>query len=69
LGVREEVKPGGGSVPVWGVLDIAEARAALEARQVRFDGDTVEIPNMVKLATFFDPDGNAMMLVESLPKA
>lgn len=68
LGVREEVQSGGGAVPVWGVHDIAEARAALEAKQVRFDGETTEIPKMVKLATFYDPDGNAMMLVESLAK-
>ena len=68
LGVREEVKPSGGCVPVWGVKDIAAARGALEDQKVRFDGDTMEIPGMVKLATFFDPDGNAMMLVESLQK-
>ncbi len=66
LGTREEVQQGGGCVPVWGVLDIAAARAELEGKGVRFDGDTQEIPEMVKLATFFDPDGNAMMLVERL---
>ncbi|MBC8366461.1 VOC family protein [bacterium] len=66
LGVREEVQQGGGCVPVWGVKDIAAARSELESKAVRFDGDTSEIPEMVKLATFFDPDGNAMMLVESL---
>jgi hypothetical protein len=33
---------------------------------VRFDGPTREYPGMVKLATFFDPDGNTLMLYESL---
>ena len=53
-------------MPVWGVVDIAQARAALEEKQVRFDGDTIEIAGMVKLATFYDPDGNAWMLAQSL---
>jgi hypothetical protein len=33
---------------------------------VKFDGPTQEIPGMVKLATFFDPDGNAMMFFQDL---
>ncbi len=66
LGQREQVAQGGGCVPVWGVKDIAAARATLEAAGVRFDGPTREIPGMVMLATFYDPDGNAMMFVQSL---
>jgi len=66
LGQRESLKQGGGCVPVWGVRDIAAARSGLEAAGVRFDGPTQEIPGLVKLATFYDPDGNAMMLAESL---
>jgi predicted enzyme related to lactoylglutathione lyase len=66
LGQSEESKPKGGCVPVWGVPDIDQARAALEAHQVRFDGDTRTIPDMVRLATFYDPDGNAWMLAQSL---
>jgi len=31
---------------------------------VKFDGDTITIEGMVKIATFYDPDGNAMMLAE-----
>jgi len=34
--------------------------------QFEFDGDTIEIPELVKLATFFDPDGNSLMLYQSL---
>ncbi len=58
----------GGPVPTWGVKDIEVARKRLESMDVRFDGKTREIPGMVKLATFFDPDGNAMMLYQSLMK-
>ena len=50
----------------WGVKDIESARKSLEADDVRFDGPTQEIPGMVKLATFYDPDGNTYMLYESL---
>ncbi len=63
---RDEVGGDGGSTPVLGVADIDAARAELEAKGVRFDGDTVEIPGMVKLATFFDPDGNRYMFAQSL---
>ncbi len=53
----------------WGVKNIDKARALLEAKHVRFDGPTQEIPGMVKLATFFDPDGNPMMFFQDLQKA
>jgi catechol 2,3-dioxygenase-like lactoylglutathione lyase family enzyme len=66
LGQNEEVDGRGGTTPVFGVADIEEARADLEAKGVKFDGDTVEIPGLVKLATFFDPDGNSYMLSQSL---
>ena len=56
----------GGATPVFGVADIAAARAELEGKGVRFQGDTVELPGMVKLATFVDLDGNAYMLAQSL---
>ncbi len=55
-----------GPVPTFGVRDIEHARKQLESNGVRFDGETVEIPDMVKLATFFDPDGNSLMFYEDL---
>ncbi len=61
----EQVKVGG-PTPTFGVKDIDQARSQLEGKGVRFDGDTIEIPQMVKLATFFDPDGNSLMFFESL---
>ena len=67
LGVSqvENVKVGG-PTPTFGVSDIASARSTLESQGVRFDGDTMVIPDMVKLATFFDPDDNALMIFEAL---
>jgi catechol 2,3-dioxygenase-like lactoylglutathione lyase family enzyme len=64
LSQSEELKHGG-TVPTFGVKDIAAARAHLESLGTKFDGETYEIDGMVKLATFFDPDGNAWMLAES----
>jgi catechol 2,3-dioxygenase-like lactoylglutathione lyase family enzyme len=62
----EEVKHGGGLVPTFSVTDIEITRAKLEAQHVRFDGPTNTMPEMVKLATFFDPDGHPFMLAEIL---
>jgi predicted enzyme related to lactoylglutathione lyase len=67
IGLSQVEKPKtAGAVPVWSVVDIDAARATLESKDVRFDGDTITIPDMVRLATFFDPDGNAWMLSQSL---
>ena len=65
LSQTEELQHGG-TVPTFGVKDIAAARAHLESLGTKFDGDTYEIAGMVKLATFYDPDGNAWMLAEAL---
>lgn len=62
----EKPKVGAGPVPTFGVVDIDKARKKLEAKDVKFDGDTMEFPGMVKLATFYDPDGNALMLFQDL---
>ncbi|GAA6148597.1 hypothetical protein NBRC116586_16590 [Pseudooceanicola nitratireducens] len=67
LGLGEQAKPAPGNlVPVFGVADIATARAALEAEGVRFDGPTETIEGMVSTATFYDPDNNALMLAQDL---
>ena len=66
---RSPAEGSGGCVPVFGVVDIDAARAELEAKGVEFQGDTVELPGMVKLATFFDPDGNRYMFAQSLEGA
>jgi CreA protein len=66
LGQVEEIKVSGGVTPTFGVGDIAAARGHMEARGVKFDGDTYEIEGQVKLCTFYDPDGNPFMLAEVL---
>jgi catechol 2,3-dioxygenase-like lactoylglutathione lyase family enzyme len=66
LGQSEEAPKTGGTTPTFGVTDIDAARRHLEAHGVRFDGDTHEIEGMVKLATFYDPDGNPFMLAQTL---
>ena len=68
LGQSEEPKPGG-ATPTFTVKDIAAARGHLEANGVRFDGETYEIEGMVKLCTFYDPDGNSFMLAQTLASA
>ena len=68
LAQSENVAQGGGATNVWGVKDIVEAKAQLDAHRVKQDGDIQVVPDMVKLITFYDPDGNAMMFAQSLAK-
>lgn len=67
LGLGEHTEPvPGNSVPVFGILDLDAARKALEQVGVKFDGETDVVEGMVKTATFYDPDNNALMLAEDL---
>ncbi len=66
LSQNQEVVQGGGATNVWSVADIEAAKADLDRLGIRQDGGIQTIPELVKLLTFFDPDGNAMMLAESL---
>lgn len=70
IGFGEHVEPApGNAVPVFGIADIASGRKALEAAGVKFDGETETIEGMVSTATFYDPDGNALMLAQDLSGA
>jgi catechol 2,3-dioxygenase-like lactoylglutathione lyase family enzyme len=65
--VEEMPVPGGGAVLTFNVRDVDASRRYLESRDdVRFDGDTCTIEGWVRLATVFDPDGNPLMLAQSL---
>ena len=66
LGQNEDVDGRGGTTPVFAVASVDEARSELESKGVTFDGENVVIPGMVKLATFYDPDGNTYMFSEGL---
>ena len=69
LGLGEQLEPKpGNTIPVFGVADIATARTALENVDVKFDGETETIEGMVSIATFYDPDNNALMLAQDLSK-
>ncbi|MGW6276617.1 VOC family protein [Kribbella sp. NPDC055071] len=68
IGIGQTEKPAtdGGVVVTFGVHDIDKARAHLESFDTRFDGETRQIENEVRLATFYDPDGNTFMLAQRL---
>jgi catechol 2,3-dioxygenase-like lactoylglutathione lyase family enzyme len=66
LSVTEKHSPGG-ATPTFGVNDIDAAKASLESKGVKLD-DTgiVIIPDLVKLLTFYDQDGNSLMFYQDL---
>ena len=67
MGLGEHAKPTPGNcVPVFEISDIATARQKLEQANVKFDGETDVVEGMVKTATFYDLDGDALMLAEDL---
>ena len=69
IGLGEHTKPAPGNcVPVFGIADLDTARNKLEQAKVKFDGETDVVEGMVKTATFYDPDGNALMLAEDLTR-
>ena len=69
LGVREEAGGKGGATLTFGVTDIEAAKAELDRHEVRQDGPIRDIPGMVRLLTFFDPDDNALMFYQDLMEA
>ena len=48
------------------VENIKQAVKTLQQKGVEFKDGIFEIPNLVKLATFFDPDGYKLMLSERI---
>jgi catechol 2,3-dioxygenase-like lactoylglutathione lyase family enzyme len=64
-GTEEPSLPGSGTV-VFRVGDLDEARWALQQRGVVFDGHESEVPGSARFATFHDPDGNPVQLIEYL---
>lgn len=70
LGVREDGAAGaGGATLTFGVTDIDAAKAELDRQGVRQDGPIRDIPGMVRLLTFYDPDDNALMFYQDLSQA
>jgi catechol 2,3-dioxygenase-like lactoylglutathione lyase family enzyme len=56
----------GGTV-VFRVEDLDEARWALERRGARFDEYVGEVEGRARFATFRDPDGNPVQIIEYRP--
>lgn len=71
VGLSQVEEPGGkgGATLTFGVTDIEAAKAALDAKGVRQDGPIRDIPGMVRLLTFYDPDDNALMFYQDLTEA
>jgi catechol 2,3-dioxygenase-like lactoylglutathione lyase family enzyme len=69
LGENLERTGRGGATLTFGVKDMDAAKAAILAKGVRLDGDVTEVPDMVRLLTFFDPDDNALMFYQNLQPA
>ncbi|MES2988193.1 MAG: VOC family protein [Pseudomonadota bacterium] len=65
----ESVPQGGGATLTFGVVDLDAAKAALDAKGIRQDGPIIDVPGMVRLLTFYDPDGNALMFYQDLSGA
>ena len=61
----EEPETNGGSSLSFGAEDIEDAVVALRKRGVEV-GEIIEIPGIVKLVKFSDPDGNSLMLHQPL---
>ena len=59
----------GGATLTFGVIDIEAAKASLDAAGVRQDGPIRDIPDLVRLLTFYDPDDNALMLYQDMQGA
>jgi catechol 2,3-dioxygenase-like lactoylglutathione lyase family enzyme len=64
LGQTESVTPGN-VTPTFGVHDIDAAIAYLREHDVQVE-DWHEISGMVRLSTFYDPDGTSWMLAQTV---
>lgn len=59
----EAAQPGGGTA-VFRVEDLDGARMQLEQRGAHFDEHVGEVEGFARFATFRDPDGNALQIIE-----
>ena len=62
-GTVDAVVPAGGTV-VLRVVDLQEARWTLEQRGAVFDAFIGQVEGFARFATFRDPDGNPVQLIE-----
>jgi predicted enzyme related to lactoylglutathione lyase len=57
-----------GGTAVFVVDDLDLAKAALEERGVTFEAHLGEVSGYARYASFDDPDGNSMQIIEYLPR-
>jgi predicted enzyme related to lactoylglutathione lyase len=56
----------GGATVVLRVDDLGLVQNQMEAKGVKFEGEVNEVPGVVRIATFRDPAGNRLQLVQVL---
>jgi len=59
---------GEGAVVAFKVDDVEKSRAELSRHGIQFEGKVEEVQGMVRIATFKDPFGNRLQLVQVLPR-
>ena len=59
-----DAAPGSARGTYLAVTDIEAAKAELDGKGVRQDGPIRDIPDLVRLLTFYDPDDNALMFYQ-----
>jgi catechol 2,3-dioxygenase-like lactoylglutathione lyase family enzyme len=65
-GGADGASPSGGTV-VFEVDDLDRARPDLAAKGVAFEQEAGEVPGVARFASFRDPDGNIVQIIEYLP--
>jgi predicted enzyme related to lactoylglutathione lyase len=68
-GSRGERNVSHGGTAVFRVHDLDLAKTALEQRGVAFHEHLGEVPGIARYASFDDPDGNSMQLIEYVAPA
>ena len=63
-GAVGEMPTAHGGTAVFEVRDLDLAKASLEEGGVVFDAHLGEVPGLARYASFEDPDGNSMQLIE-----
>jgi catechol 2,3-dioxygenase-like lactoylglutathione lyase family enzyme len=63
-GPGADASPTPGGTVVFEVDDLDLAKAGLEQRSLAFDEHLGEVPGYARYASFTDPDGNSMQLIE-----
>jgi predicted enzyme related to lactoylglutathione lyase len=63
-GAAADERPSPGGTAVFVVEDLDLAKASLEERGVGFEDHLGEVPGYARYASFTDPDGNSMQIIE-----